>query len=311
MPDSSDNPNHSMGIGALAEATDIPRSTLRTWERRYGFPNPERDDAGHRRYTPETVERLRSIRRLLDNGYRASDVVGASDERLETLLEQLDPDRAQKQRDTTEDDALDEPWLAKWLDSVRRSAAAELDQVFREEWTRVGALEFLIERAAPFLRAVGDQWASGKIDVRHEHGASEVLRDFLGHKRRRMSGGAGAPTAVCATVSGERHGLGLHMATVALALGGWQPRFLGVDTPADELVAAFDANPAPDMLALSFAASYPTDRASRILRDLSDELPDDAELVYGGSGAPDRLGVGRRFDDLEAFYSWARELRSE
>jgi DNA-binding transcriptional MerR regulator len=40
------------------------------WERRYGFPVPERDANGERCYPPEQVERLRLIKRLMDAGHR-------------------------------------------------------------------------------------------------------------------------------------------------------------------------------------------------------------------------------------------------
>lgn len=40
-----------LSIGALARRTGVGVSTLRAWERRYGFPVPQRLESGHRRYT--------------------------------------------------------------------------------------------------------------------------------------------------------------------------------------------------------------------------------------------------------------------
>ena len=54
-------PGRRLSIGALARATGVPAETLRTWERRYGFPEPERTSTGHRRYTLETLERVRMV----------------------------------------------------------------------------------------------------------------------------------------------------------------------------------------------------------------------------------------------------------
>jgi MerR family transcriptional regulator, light-induced transcriptional regulator len=45
-------------IGTLARRTGVSVSTLRAWERRYGFPVPRRLAGGHRRYTERDVEAI-------------------------------------------------------------------------------------------------------------------------------------------------------------------------------------------------------------------------------------------------------------
>ena len=76
-----------LSIGALARATAIPVETLRTWERRYGYPVPQRKPSGHRLYPVRSVPRLRRIAQALAGGHRASEVVPASDADLRALLE--------------------------------------------------------------------------------------------------------------------------------------------------------------------------------------------------------------------------------
>ncbi len=48
-------------IGELAKRTGIGISTVRAWERRYGFPVPQRLPAGHRRYSERDVEAIIEI----------------------------------------------------------------------------------------------------------------------------------------------------------------------------------------------------------------------------------------------------------
>ena len=50
-----------MGIGEVVERTGIAEATLRMWERRYGFPAPERLASGHRRYSEREVELIRAV----------------------------------------------------------------------------------------------------------------------------------------------------------------------------------------------------------------------------------------------------------
>ena len=66
-----------LSIGTLSSATGVPVDTLRTWERRYGFPVPTtRTGGSHRRYAAETIVQVRLIVRALELGHRPSAVVG-------------------------------------------------------------------------------------------------------------------------------------------------------------------------------------------------------------------------------------------
>jgi DICT domain-containing protein len=47
-----------LSIGDVVQATGLTEATLRAWERRYQFPQPQREASGHRRYDPEEVERI-------------------------------------------------------------------------------------------------------------------------------------------------------------------------------------------------------------------------------------------------------------
>lgn len=51
----------SLTIGDLAHRTGVPIATLRSWEKRYGFPQPQRQPGGHRRYSESDVEAVQSV----------------------------------------------------------------------------------------------------------------------------------------------------------------------------------------------------------------------------------------------------------
>lgn len=55
--------DRSLSIGQLVARTMIGEGTLRMWERRYGFPAPERLESGHRRYRESDVEQVLSVTR--------------------------------------------------------------------------------------------------------------------------------------------------------------------------------------------------------------------------------------------------------
>jgi DNA-binding transcriptional MerR regulator len=58
----------ALSIGDVVAATGVGEATLRAWERRFGFPRPRREPSGHRRYSAEEVERIRSVVRERGRG---------------------------------------------------------------------------------------------------------------------------------------------------------------------------------------------------------------------------------------------------
>ena len=57
-------------IGELAERTGVGQATLRVWETRHGFPQPERLPSGHRRYHAADVARVLDVVRRREAGLR-------------------------------------------------------------------------------------------------------------------------------------------------------------------------------------------------------------------------------------------------
>src|SRR6476620_7095507 len=54
-------------INAAAEMLGVSTSTLRSWERRLGYPNPHRTPGNHRLYLIDEVEALREALRETHN----------------------------------------------------------------------------------------------------------------------------------------------------------------------------------------------------------------------------------------------------
>lgn len=48
-------------IKDVAQLTGISAGTIRMWEQRYGFPDPDRSESGYRRYSPDDVDTLRRV----------------------------------------------------------------------------------------------------------------------------------------------------------------------------------------------------------------------------------------------------------
>ena len=84
-----DIPMAGLSIAAVERDTGLAKDTLRVWERRYGFPAPARDGRGERGYTAEQVDKLRLIRRLIDQGMRPARLIDLDPDALTRMLEEL------------------------------------------------------------------------------------------------------------------------------------------------------------------------------------------------------------------------------
>jgi methanogenic corrinoid protein MtbC1 len=276
--------------------------TLRTWERRYGFPTPERKPSGHRVYSLEHVTRLRRIAEALARGNRAGDVIAASDQELRDLLT-TGPGR------TTAVASSDAAHAGEDLDvlmgAVERFDGAEISKVLLAAWGRLGPCEFLDTCVAPFLEAVGDAWENDRISIRHEHFASERVSDVLRTLRGPLETRATGPLTVLATLPGELHGLGLQMAALIITAGGSRVLPLGPQVPIDEIVTLANDFGAR-AVGVSISASSKGATATRRLRSLRQKLPRRTELLVGGAGAPKSLSGALVMPTLATLDQWTR-----
>ena len=94
----------ALGIAAVERETGLSKDLLRVWERRYGFPQPQRDAQVERLYPLEQVQRLRWIKRLLDQGARPGQVVSLPPDALQKCLEALGKEGAGAVHRSTQDE---------------------------------------------------------------------------------------------------------------------------------------------------------------------------------------------------------------
>ena len=297
-----------LSIGALSRATGIAVETLRTWENRYGFPTPERKPSGHRVYPVAAVARLRRIAHALTLGHRAGQVVSASEESLGQLLETSGVVGGAGGSLTSVSLASGED-VPGLLRLVKAFDADKLTRILLYDWARMGPVEFLEARVAPLVRAVGEAWEKGELEIRHEHFLSERLGDLLRTLRLPLEDRATGPLVVHATLSGEAHGLGLQMSALVLASVGCRSLYLGTDIPLAQVTQlARDLGARAVAISVSRASRGPASAAA--LRKLRESLPKRVALIAGGEGAPAGKGGIETFASLRELDSWARRFAS-
>lgn len=294
----------NLSIGALAAATGVPPNTLRTWERRYGFPPSERTGGGQRVYPAEVVEHVRAVKRALDLGFRPSNVMGAPLDELHAMIARARPEPVRRVPLTLVSAPSDTIATDEWLTATADLDGARLEGAFVAGLEAAGSLPaFVRDAVVPFLGAVGQAWMDGELSPYQEHFASERLREFLVARWRPIADTNTGPVGVLASLPGEQHDLGLHMVACLLAVTGWQVVYLGADTPVPDIVAATRTAGARAVFVSSSAhASLAEVRWNLGL--LRERIEPAIAVVGGGQGLPTDVQGVLHPSSLDALREW-------
>jgi MerR family transcriptional regulator, light-induced transcriptional regulator len=198
---------------AAAELLGVSPNTLRSWERRFGYPKPRRTQGGHRQYD---LTELESLRRALLETHNISSAIELARQRGEgpsspaRLLDAFD------HFDEGVSDRILEESLA--VRSVERSVEEVL----------LPALELAYEREGRDAeRELGSRWATGWL-----------------HAARRVVAPATRPQGVLLFDSSPRLDLeSLHVQALELGLrrAGFRTLLLAFDLPPERIVRAIRA----------------------------------------------------------------------
>ncbi|MEQ9325150.1 MAG: MerR family transcriptional regulator, partial [Polyangiaceae bacterium] len=258
MPVAESNARYSIRL--VSRMSGISAHTLRMWERRYGFPEPERTSGGARRYTEQDVERLKLVARALELGYRPNEVVGKGSDTLRKLVAEQEAVPAV---------GGDLPDVARAVDRVREDELDEVGVEIRRAVAVLGPKQFVTDFAAPFVQRVGELWSAGEVTIGQEHLSSELLTTELRVLLRAYDTLKGRPRVILTTLTDEHHVLGLTMVALYLAVSGAEARIVGTSTPLAE-IADLAARTQADIVGLSLSSATASPRARAQVAELAE-----------------------------------------
>lgn len=267
----------SLNIGAVERDTGLSKDVLRMWERRYGFPLPERNANGERVYPIDQVERLRLIKRLMDQGHRPGRLIALPSE----ALAQLGPKKSRPPRAASE--TVDEPGIDTLIGLIKRHNANGYVHALQQRLARHGLQRFVQDTIAPLTHRIGEAWEDGDIQVFEEHLFTELTKRVLRQSIAALPQGDGNPRVLLTTLPDEQHILGLLMVEALFALDGAECIPLGTQMPMTEISRAAEAH-CVDIVTLSFSAAFPARKIPEALQQLRQLLPPSVALWAGGAG---------------------------
>jgi methanogenic corrinoid protein MtbC1 len=244
--------SHPYSIAGVSKLTGVSCHALRVWERRYGFPEPERSPSGHRRYDVRQVRVLRMVSDLVHQGQSIGPLMAKI--RAGHLL----AEEAGESYDEAIEASQSESPAAELLDLLIEGDRSAAEAWFDARAASLSPLDLLAEVIEPALVEIGDRRYRGECETFHEHTAGRFLRNkldrMLDDARRADRAGSPKGMVLVGTAQGNPFDGGILMISVVLELAGWQAVDVGIDLPVDEFAKAARAWN-PDALAVSFLLS--------------------------------------------------------
>ncbi len=255
-----------LSIQQLSQELDIGVDTLRAWERRYGFPTPERDYRGHRIYSSDQLEELRIVKKLQNHGLRPSAIFALSPAQRKAELSQMS---------TPSGSEISE------FDQFIMATPDVIRATLKKQFQTLALNQLIQDHLLPLIVALDHGWVSNKISIAQEHLISDILISLLSQQLQENQPKESAAHLLFLTINGERHKLGLYLSAAMFQQCGVTCTLIHEDLPITEIPVLCQQMPATGV-ALSFSQNYQASQARKDLATLRQILPADKVIIAGG-----------------------------
>ncbi len=225
-------------LKAVVRETGVAAPTLRTWERRYGLPRPQRAPSGRRLYSRRDIEAVRWLAARQAEGMTIGQAVA-----LWRSLEEAGKDPLVEVRPKLpewspgEQEALArwrDAWVAACLAFDESAADAAFGQALALVPPEVACTEVLREG----LARIGEAWYRGQATVHQEHFASHLAARRVQALLAATPPPSRPDPVLIVCPPGENHAFGPLLLTYLLRRAGFGVISLGAAMPVEEAVSA-------------------------------------------------------------------------
>src|SRR6476646_1259133 len=261
---------NSLHIREVVRIAGLRREQLYMWQRRYGFPAPLRDSFGDRVYPPDQVARLKLIKQLLSEGWRAGAVVPLTESVLQSMLGL-----------TVEDPAPLPGEIETAVKLLAQHRIGELQNHLSKLLVGQGTRKFLEATLIPLNEAVHERVVRGEMENFQELRFADLAQRLLRDVTRLVRPTRDARQVLLATPPNDPNQLGLAILELLLFTEGINCLTLGSGVPPQEVAGAARAYKVC-LAILLFDRGISGKIAGQEIRSLRAALPEDLPLVVSG-----------------------------
>lgn len=293
---SSQNGNAAVyNIKAVVMETGLKPPTIRAWERRYGLPNPQRTDGGHRQYTQRDIDTLKWLVARQEEGISISHAIDLWRSMVENGQDPLVTDQlvagVKRQSGPPVEGERLEAFRKAWVDACKAFDRGRAEAVLTQAFSLFAPETVCIEILQKGLVAVGYGWYEGTTTIQQEHFTSALSAQKL----QTLIAATPAPTRperiVAATAPGDFHTFSPLLLTYLLRRRGFDVVYLGADVPAEELQQTIQ-QVKPQLIIISAQLLHTAAALLEVSRSID---LDQVTLAYGGLAFNHSAELRRRF----------------
>ncbi|MCA9840399.1 MAG: MerR family transcriptional regulator, partial [Trueperaceae bacterium] len=250
-------------IQEVEAQTQVPAATLRQWERRYGFPKPERSDNGYRLFSSFDMQQIEAMRDYIEDGMASSQAAKLVQYQLAKPLSSLV--------------GSFDKYTGALTEAFLNLDEAKANQVLSEAHALHSVSDVFTHILQASVFDLGEKWHAGEIDIATEHFASNYAQARLRSLLNSQPEYAANTTIIVACAPFEQHELGALMLAVMLRQAAYHVIYLGANTPVKDLKILSERSKATAVL-----ISITTETALKELLKEAKLLPNLAPFVALG-----------------------------
>ena len=143
----------------------------------------------------------------------------------------------------------------------------------------------ILQTMVDAMSVVGDKFSSGEIFVPEMLVAAKAMQKGVGVLKPLLAGDSSLSLGKCiiGTVSGDLHDIGKNLVTLMIESAGFEMIDLGVDTPAEDFIAAIKENPDVKVVALSALLTTTMQAMTDTVKAIRDSGLEGFKVIVGGA----------------------------
>lgn len=257
-------------IKDLENLSGIKAHTIRIWEQRYSFLNPQRTDTNIRYYNNQELKTLLNVALLNKYGFKISHIDKMKPEEIREKILSLTQVQAQQERIIN--------------DLIQAMIDLDLDnfEEILDNFIMAKGIEKVITQIIfPFLEKIGILWVTNHINPAQEHLVTNIIRQKLIVGIESTGSHFKSDKALVLFLpEGEHHELGLLFIYYLLKSRGIKVWYLGANVPLKDLeyVASIKK---PDYLYTHLTSVAHNFNFDRFLQAVSIKIPQQKLIVSG------------------------------